>query len=90
MRILSFKKRTFYSCKTLFVKSNTKLMSLYSVSVILSAVLCVSKIEAADNTTLMECTDRILSCGYTGAVSIQRKEGILLVPVQLLEVDADF
>ncbi|KAF4116602.1 hypothetical protein G5714_004091 [Onychostoma macrolepis] len=34
-------------------------------------------IKAADHTTLMECTDRILLCGYTGAVSIERKEDIM-------------
>lgn len=30
----------------------------------------IKEIKAADHTTLMECTDRILLCGYTGAVSI--------------------
>ncbi|RXN37784.1 ubiquitin carboxyl-terminal hydrolase 16-like isoform X1 [Labeo rohita] len=34
-------------------------------------------IKAADNTTLMECRDRILLCGYKGEVSIQRKEDIV-------------
>ncbi|XP_072558768.1 G2/M phase-specific E3 ubiquitin-protein ligase-like isoform X2 [Paramormyrops kingsleyae] len=37
----------------------------------------IKEIEAADNTTLMEFTDRILSCGYTGAMSTQRKEDIV-------------
>ncbi|XP_048866556.1 uncharacterized protein LOC125739985 isoform X2 [Brienomyrus brachyistius] len=37
----------------------------------------IKEIEAADNTTLTEFTDRTLSCGYTGAVSTQRKEDIV-------------
>uniref|UniRef100_A0A8C2A4U8 HECT domain-containing protein n=1 Tax=Cyprinus carpio TaxID=7962 RepID=A0A8C2A4U8_CYPCA len=37
----------------------------------------IKEIKAADNATLMVCTDRILSCGYTGAVSIQRREDIV-------------
>ncbi|XP_039682313.1 uncharacterized protein LOC120575584 [Perca fluviatilis] len=37
----------------------------------------IQEIRAADNTSLMECTDRILSCGYTGPVSIEKREDIL-------------
>ncbi|RXN03145.1 caspase-1-like isoform X1 [Labeo rohita] len=37
----------------------------------------IKEIKAADNTTLMECRDRILLCGYKGEVSIQRKEDIV-------------
>lgn len=38
-------------------------------------IMYFSKIEAADIETLMDC--RILSCGYTGPVSIHRKEDIV-------------
>ncbi|XP_067220741.1 uncharacterized protein [Chanodichthys erythropterus] len=34
----------------------------------------IKEIKAADNTTVMEFTDRILSCGYTGAVSFEKKK----------------
>ncbi|ROL45080.1 G2/M phase-specific E3 ubiquitin-protein ligase [Anabarilius grahami] len=37
----------------------------------------IKEILAADNTTVMEFTDRILSCGYTGAVSFEKKEEIV-------------
>ncbi|KAL1251872.1 hypothetical protein QQF64_019668 [Cirrhinus molitorella] len=37
----------------------------------------IKEIKAADNTTLMECSDRISLCGYKGEVSIQRKEDIV-------------
>ncbi|KAK2906479.1 hypothetical protein Q8A67_005464 [Cirrhinus molitorella] len=37
----------------------------------------IKEIKAADNTTLMECSDRISLCGYKGEVSILRKEDIV-------------
>ncbi|XP_067287991.1 G2/M phase-specific E3 ubiquitin-protein ligase-like [Pseudorasbora parva] len=37
----------------------------------------IKEIKAADNTTVMEFTDRILSCGYTVAVSFEKKEEIV-------------
>lgn len=37
----------------------------------------IKEIEAADDETLMKCTDRILSYGYTGPVSLHRKEDIV-------------
>ncbi|KAL1277181.1 hypothetical protein QQF64_023854 [Cirrhinus molitorella] len=63
----------------------------------------IKEIKAADNTTVMEFTDRILSCGYTRAVSFEKKEEIvrlvqqetdicrqLFVPGSFCKVDADF
>ncbi|XP_041849877.1 uncharacterized protein LOC121645464 [Melanotaenia boesemani] len=37
----------------------------------------IKEIQAADQTTLKTYTSRILSCGYTGPVTIQRKEDIM-------------
>ncbi|XP_031167793.1 uncharacterized protein LOC116058942 [Sander lucioperca] len=53
----------------------------------------IQEIRAADNTSLMECTDRILSCGYTGPVSVEKKEDILrevtsYAPANLLRYEA--
>ncbi|XP_061906727.1 uncharacterized protein K02A2.6-like isoform X2 [Entelurus aequoreus] len=37
----------------------------------------IKEIEAADSELLMAYTDRILSCGYTGPVSIEKKDDIV-------------
>ncbi|XP_056134825.1 uncharacterized protein LOC130111618 [Lampris incognitus] len=37
----------------------------------------IRTIRAADGTSVLECTERIVACGYTGPVSIQRKEQIV-------------
>ncbi|KAL2085761.1 hypothetical protein ACEWY4_019081 [Coilia grayii] len=37
----------------------------------------IQQIRAADDTSVLEFTDRLVACGYTGPVSIQRKEEIV-------------